>query len=198
MGGRFDPVHSAHMQTALEVCQQFEIAYLHFVPTFRPPHRAAAVASFEHRCKMVGCSVDPLLNAGVNVVVDQREKQIKGSSYSYHTVLSFKNEYPKDELFLMMGSDAFLQFDTWYNWQKLLKLCQIVVDQRSGDSLKKIEEKKQSILKQSKYAKIHFCDVTQMDISSSKIRSNLKQGVDATGMLNPTVLDYIKINKLYF
>lgn len=197
MGGRFDPVHKAHIQTALDVCKQYAIDVLHLVPTYKPPHRQAAVASFKHRCVMLDYAIKDIKNSQLSIVVDKRESQSENKSYSYCTLQKMKRDYANDSLFLMMGSDAFLDFDTWYNWQSLLLLCTLVIDQRPGDSIKEITEKRRSLLKAVPNAIIEFCKVQQIAVSSSQIRHGLKQGVDEKDYLAPDVLNYIKNQKLY-
>ncbi len=197
MGGRFDPVHNAHIQTALDVCLQFKIDVLHLVPTFNPPHRQSATASFKQRCDMLKLAVEKTGIERLTVLVDKCESLREEKSYSVFTVEHVKVQFPKDRLYFMMGSDAFLNFDTWYNWQQLLQLCTVVVDQRPGDSINKINEKRMSLLQTVPKANIQFAKVQQLPISSSQIRDNLKQGVDATGMLASNVLSFIKNQKLY-
>ncbi len=196
MGGRFDPVHIAHIKTAQSVLAQFQLDEMRLIPTFNPPHREQAIAGFEHRCKMIALCIEPL----PGFVLDKREKNHAGKSYTWETLISLSQEYPGDEFFIMMGSDAFLQFDTWYNWQKILDHATLIVDLRPGDQWQQLRQKKQHLLKQYHQAdddSIQFCDVPQIAISSSQVRQQLQQGFDVSAMLDRKVVNYIKQNRLY-
>ena len=55
-------------------------------------------------------------------------------SYTIYTVEHFRREFPEDELFLLVGSDMLLSFDTWHRFDEILgnvTLC--VVSRQNGD-----------------------------------------------------------------
>lgn len=83
-----------------------------------------------------------------------------------------------------MGTDAFAKLDSWYHWQELLDLCNILVVGRPSSELPQqgpVAElyQKQRVSKPEELAhfargKIGFCEMPQLDISSTYIREQIK------------------------
>ncbi len=49
MGGAFDPIHIAHLVTAEEALQQFQLDEVVFMPVGTPPHKMRDLAPAEFR-----------------------------------------------------------------------------------------------------------------------------------------------------
>jgi len=65
-------------------------------------------------------------------VVDDRELQRDGPSYSVDTLSALRAEYPLRPMGLIIGMDAFLSLPKWYHWREILQLAHIVVAHRPG------------------------------------------------------------------
>ena len=52
-GGTFDPIHNAHIAIAEAARDAFALDRLLVIPAANPPHKNRAIASFEHRLRMV-------------------------------------------------------------------------------------------------------------------------------------------------
>lgn len=127
LGGTFDPVHIGHLRGALEVAELLELDELRLTPSARPPHRDMPSVTAEDRLAMVQSAV-----AGVSpLTVDDRELKRDKPSYTLDTLESMRAELaPRDQLFLLLGWDAFCGLPTWHRWEELLEHCHIVVLQR--------------------------------------------------------------------
>ena len=86
-GGTFDPIHNGHLQSALELKQQLQLDQLRLLPCHRPPHRDTPGCSSEQRLEMVRLAV-----AGSDLVVDDREIQRPGLSYSVNTLEQYRGD----------------------------------------------------------------------------------------------------------
>ena len=60
------------------------------------------------------------------------EARRAGKSYSVDTIGSFRNDYPGDELFFIIGSDSFLEIGLWRRYAEIFPLCNLVVVERPG------------------------------------------------------------------
>ena len=90
--------------------------------------------------------------------------------------------------------DQFSVFDTWHQWQQILAMADVAVMERPGESLSDVAS---SILNGEFGSVIKIVPVTQLEISSSRIRRELEQGTDVQFLLPYVVRQYIIDNKLY-
>lgn len=195
-GGAFDPVHLGHLRSALEVRQALDLDELRFVPSGTPPHREGARADAKHRIQMLQLAV----RGATGVVIDTREVQNTATSYSIDTLESIAADHPGSNLTLIIGMDQFSVFDTWHRWRELLQKFQLAVMERPGESM---SETAQSILHKANDAvhperRIHIISVTQLQISSSRIRADLACDRDVQFLVPSAVRDYIQTHGLYY
>lgn len=128
------------------------------------------------------------------LIIDRREIDRQSTSYTIDTLTEIQAEFPQSELTLVIGTDQFSVFDTWHRWQDLLEIANLAVMERPGEELSDFA----SSLAEGRYAsKIALCQVTQLDISSTRIRNELRQRADIQFLLPYAVRQYIVENNLY-
>lgn len=129
-GGTFDPVHSGHLRSAEEVRDAFALDEVCFVPCGVPPHRSSRPgAAPHHRLEMVRLAVADRPGLGVSDIEVARP----GASYSIDTVRHFLTTLAAgDDLYLILGLDAFLLIGSWKDWRDLLSLTHVIVTSRPG------------------------------------------------------------------
>ena len=201
MGGTFDPIHFGHLRPALEVCERLSLTQVRFVPCWAPPHRGKPMATAEDRLRMVDLAV---INTP-EFYLDDRELRRGGrASYSVDTLKSLLKEFD-EPLVLMLGMDAFLNFNAWRSSGDILKMAHIVVSYRPGYKIPKLEPwakgrvvKSAKELKEHRAGKIIFLEVTQLAISATDIRRQLLDGLSARYLMPIDVADYIHQNQLYY
>lgn len=203
LGGMFDPVHFGHLRPMLEVKQALSLQSLRMVPCAIPPHRVTANVGAAQRVDMLHLAIE----GEGGIVVDEREIQRETPSYSYDTLASLREEFTQAPLCLIVGMDAFKGLPAWYRWQELLSLCHLVVMTRPGSVLEgdgvlssyvaQHQTHDVDDLHANRVGKIYFCEVTSLDISSTKIRACVHQGGDVRYLLPETVRAYIQEHKLY-
>jgi nicotinate-nucleotide adenylyltransferase len=103
LGGTFDPIHFGHLRSALEVCEQLNLAHVRLIPSARPPHRNIPHASPQQRLMMLHLAMK---NAD-GFIVDDRELQRDGTSYSVDTLISLRQDFPDNPLFLLLGTRSY-------------------------------------------------------------------------------------------
>ena len=189
-GGSFDPVHFGHLRTAVEVRQQLGLEQLRFIPAGNPPHKEGPSVSATDRVNMLELAI----GGSPSVVIDERETQRLKPSYTIDTLLELQQELPQASLTLIIGTDQFSVFDTWHRWQDLLQTAHVAVMERPGELLSAFANQ----LLQGQYAsKITLCPVTQLDISSTRIRKDWRAGTDIRFLVPYAVRQYIIEHKLY-
>lgn len=205
-GGTFDPVHFGHLRPALEILEDFALSQIRFIPCGQPPHRTQAQASAALRLAMLQRAIE-----GVEgFVTDTREIERGGPSYMVDTLRSLHEDLPGESLCLILGTDAFAAFDTWHKWHDILTLCNLLVMQRpefdplqvikSPDLLRLVTEKQvqtPSAFCENVPGKLMFYPVTQLDISSTRIREAVRQQHQLRFLLPDSVIGMIEQQGIY-
>jgi len=210
-GGTFDPIHYGHLRPALDVVEALGLEKCHFVPCSIPHHRSLPSANSAQRLEMVAVAI----KSEARFQLDPREINRDGISYTIDTVQSIRSEVTKEQtLCLIIGIDAFIKLDQWHQWKDIFNLCHIVVTHRPGWDIETLLESNQvSIelgnmilnhrvedkveLQNSPYGKIMFQSVTQLDISSTRIRTLLGSNNSIRFLLPDDVITVIKNQNIY-
>ena len=207
LGGTFDPIHYGHLELAREVKDAAGLSEVRLIPAGDPPHRGAPVASALHRLAMVELAVADYRG----FVVDAREIQRPGRSYSVLTLTELRAQYPAAPLALIVGADAFVGLPTWHQWQRLFELAHLIVVGRPGTPFDEplppalAQEWTNRLvatpaeLRAAVAGSITRVAITPRPISATAIRAALDRGDTGTvrGLLPPAVLAYIDRNRLY-
>jgi nicotinate-nucleotide adenylyltransferase len=203
LGGTFDPVHFGHLRTALEVKARLDLSQLRLLPCHIPPHRDQPVASPAQRRAMLELA----LAGQDDLSLDCRELERPGPSYMVDTLADLRADIGEQSLCLILGDDAFAGLDRWHEWQRLIELAHIVVMSRPGHAqpgqgpvAELVRQRLQvsvTALRDSSAGYIHYCAVTQLEISATAIRALIGAGGSPRYLLPEQVLDYIRREGLY-
>ncbi len=202
-GGTFDPIHYGHLRTAFELIEALRLTELRFMPCGVPPHREAPVASAEHRLAMVRAATE----AQHGFVVDDREIRREGPSYTVDTLSELRAEFADRSLCLIVGMDVFLSLPMWYQWREILHLAHVVVAHRPGwrapglgplgELLVDRGTARVGELHDSLAGSIFIHAVTQLEISSSGVRTLVANGCDPRFMMPDSVRQLIEDTGCY-
>jgi nicotinate-nucleotide adenylyltransferase len=205
-GGTFNPVHLAHLRIAEEIREKFALSKVIFIPAATPPHKPLADdLSFAERMKMVAMAIreNPLFT------VSDLEGRREGKSYSIDTLREFRKLYPQDEFFLIMGNDSFADFRTWKEYKAIFACCNIVVIARPGTLISLQDALPVDVAREFRYDEaenvlshcsgysVYSLEGSLLDISSTAIRSRVRQGKSITYLVPATVERYIKQQRFY-
>ncbi|MFO7964475.1 MAG: nicotinate-nucleotide adenylyltransferase [Desulfobacterales bacterium] len=214
-GGTFNPIHFAHLRTALEVKEEFSLDSIVLIPSAIPPHKKPDhIAEAEQRLHMIRLAIadDP------DFSFSDIELQRTGPSFTIETVHYFsKMSDPAAELFFVIGSDAFCELDTWKSYVELLASIPFIVmirpetpcpdpESKSGQIENFLHDKisKDYVLHRSKNGYFHpelqpvyIQKVTAMDISSTRIRTIIRRHGSIRYLVPQTVETFILTKGLY-
>lgn len=191
-GGTFDPIHLGHVDMIKQLCDHMALDKVYFIPAYIPPHKHKLhMTSYFHRLTMVQLAV----KEERMFEVSEFESQSTKPSYTIHTVEHFKREFPEDQLFYIMGVDAFNSIEEWHHWQKLLRMTNFIVIDRPHKTLS-VSKETSDVLKESSY-EVFYLPLHTLPISSTMIRERLTQHESVKEYLNNSVSQYISENHLY-
>ncbi len=128
-GGAFDPPHNAHRALAEVALRSLALDRLHIVPTGQAWHKARPLTDAAHRLAMCQLAFGDL----AGVVIDRREIDRGGPSYTVETLAELRALYPGAQLFLLLGADQWHAFRTWHRWADILALATVAVAERPLD-----------------------------------------------------------------
>jgi len=202
-GGTFDPIHCGHLRTAFELLNHLQLAEVRFTPCGQPPHGKTPTASAELRLEMVQAAI-----AGQpGFVVDERELNRSGPSYTVETLESLRGESASQSLGLIVGMDAFVDIGLWHRSEEILHLAHIIVARRPGTQrpgsgpagalLAANEVTDCAALATVPAGKILVHTVTQLEISSSAIRDAAGEGSSPRYLVPESVAALIETSNCY-
>jgi nicotinate-nucleotide adenylyltransferase len=181
-GGTFDPIHAAHLTVAREAADRFALDRVLFVPNAHPPHKGGTVtASYEDRVRMAeqACQDDP------RFLVSRLEAGAR-RSYSILTIEKVRQSLGAgDELFFLIGSDAFAELGSWYRWRDVVAEVEFIVVTRPGHQYTTPPG-----------ARVLRLETLALPVSSSDIRAALGRG-ETPRELPAAVAAYIREHGLY-
>ena len=192
-GGTFDPIHYGHLRTAYELHHKLAFDEVRFVPCARPPHRDAPITPAAIRLRMLEAAIA----AEPGFIVDTRELERSGPSYTIDTLRSLRTELPDASLCLLLGMDAFLDLPTWREWTALLDLAHLVVAHRPGwkapregtlgGLIRAHATAAARELRERPAGKVHIEPVTQLEVSSTELRRSIRAGIQPKYLLPDNV-----------
>jgi len=187
-GGTFDPVHIRHLTLAQEVLDLYAFEKIIFVPCKLPVHKESE-ASAADRLAMLEIA----LSEYAQFDIDRREIERETPSYMVPTLESFHEQYPEYQLYLLVGVDAFLQLESWYQWEKLLDLAHILVAPRIGYKLP-IKGILSDLVKKQQ---VTLLDTIPTDTSATMLREKINNKDAVKNLLPEKIYDYIHARHLY-
>ncbi len=190
LGGTFDPIHAGHIAAARFAMECAHLDRLLFIPTGRPPHRAAALAPEDDRLAMVRLATED----EPRFEVSDMEIKRGGLSYTSATMAELHRTHPDDELFLILGWDAARLFRTWHEPDRVASLASVVILGRPGTEPPTPSEMTALGLRPERVIK---CFGGTPDISGSALRGEIAAGRPVTGKLPAPVERYIAERGLY-
>ena len=181
MGGTFDPIHVGHLRAAENARQDLGLDEVVFMPSGEPPHRPGTRASAHDRMVMTRLAI-----SGHPVFVgSDLEVQREGRSYTVETLEALHEQRPDVSWTLILGSDAYAEMGTWRQPERVLELARLGVVMRPGAPLPGNVPPSATV------------SSTEILVSSTRIRSELKEGRSVRYLVPDSVLDYITSRGLY-
>ena len=182
-GGSFDPVHNGHVALAREIVDRGIASEVWFMLTPQNPHKQDCRLTDENmRLRMLQMALED----EPRFVACDFEFSLPRPSYTLNTLNALEKAYPGREFVLLVGADNWAKFDKWYKGDEIVERFGLVVYPR-GD-----EDAPPSLP-----PGVVWLNAQLHDISSTKVRSLVASGGDASAFISSKVWEYIVENKLY-
>ena len=198
-GGTFNPPHLGHITAARAVFDLLGLDQLLVIPAGLPPHKTMPDGSptSAQRLEMTRLAAEQL-DLGERVKVLNMELRREGRSFTSDTLAQLKDQYPNDELWLLMGTDMFLTLQTWHEPEKILQLAGIAAFGRTEEDTEELFSIQRDYLCEV-YPQARIFTLTipgVVDVSSTELREKLAKG-EGGNLLAPAVYGYILRQGLY-
>lgn len=204
-GGSFNPIHHGHLLVADQVQEILVLDRVLFVPAAVPPHKAPAdLAPAHHRYAMVELATAEHPRFSVSDV----ELRRAGPSYTVDTLAELSRT--GDPLFLVIGSETFLDLLTWYAPQQLCRLARLVIVPRAGSAFDPESAAAQKVLRGIGADPLVRVDggrvpergslvvhATSLPVSASDLRRRAREGRSLAYRTPTSVVAYIRAHRLY-
>ncbi|HEX6211189.1 MAG TPA: nicotinate-nucleotide adenylyltransferase [Methylomirabilota bacterium] len=204
-GGSFNPVHYGHLLLADEVLELLGLDRVLFVPAASPPHKPAAqLAPAADRFAMVRLAI-----AGhARFAASDVELRRAGPSYTVDTLQELAAG--GDTLFLVIGSETFLDLLSWREPRRVASLARLVVVPRSGSAFDPESAAAQKVLRAIgvEGGFVHagaalpprgvvIVHATSLPLSASELRRRVREGRSLAFRMPPAVIEYVRAHGLY-
>lgn len=192
-GGTYNPPHVGHMRAAAHAIEALKLDRLLLIPNNIAPHKQMPedAATARQRMDMLRMSAKGLEKTEILDLELQRD----GKSYTSDTVTQIRKIYPEGELFLLMGTDMFLNFLTWHEYRTISDQVTLAVFYRGERGEQEAVCRQQERLEEMGIRVVRICNPVTA-ISSTDLRRMLIFGC-ADPYLCPGVGDYIRAQGLY-
>jgi nicotinate-nucleotide adenylyltransferase len=182
-GGTFDPPHVGHLLAASDAVEALALDRLLIIPAAEQPLKAGIVrASAAQRLEMTWrmAGRDPRFE------VDPIEIERGGLSYTVETLRALRVRFAADSglaLFLLIGADVLATLPKWREPGALMTMADVVVLTRDGGG--EVPPGMQALT------------TRRVDVSSTEIRTRVRDGRSIRGFVPDAVADYIATERLY-
>lgn len=194
-GGTFDPVHYGHLLLA-ECCrEQCRLDEIWFLPAAVPPHKQHHDrSSAEHRLAMLELAI----GGHRPFVVDRREIERGGVSYTVDTLAELVRERPDAQWFFLMGSDSLADLPGWREPARICELALVVTVVRAHAPAPDFD-RLQGLLPAERIEQMrsHLVQMPGIDLSSRELRRRVSQGESIRFRTPRAVEEYIRAHGLY-
>lgn len=191
-GGTFNPIHFGHIHLAIELQERFALDEVLFSPAYVSPAKQHHHETLEvhHRLEMTRRALEGVPHCRVW----EWEALRPCVSYAVDAVKQLEQEFgEKTKIFLIMGADSAKDLHLWKDFPVLVEKCRFLIGSRQGfaPTLSGTSEAIQEVVQKS------LIPLPLMDITATRVRSRLKQGLYCGHLVPTKVLDYIRQEGIY-
>ena len=179
LGGTFNPPHIGHILIAQQVLDFTDLDEVWFLPNYGQHPIKSDVASVENRVAMVNMISVPKTRVSTLEI----DHKLDGNTIHLLPVLPKEHEY-----WFIIGSDWLPKFNQWGEYKELISKLPFYVFPRYGHPTEPLYEHMTVVTHTS---------LVSFDISCTKIRDRVKQGLAINHFVPTGVSEYIQEHKLY-
>jgi len=188
-GGTFDPVHDGHVNPVARAARHFGLGVVLWIPARLSPHKGAPPTDARHRVALLALALAG--RPDWTIAFDELDRE--PPSYTVDTLRALSARFLRDELWLLMGTDALASFGRWKDPEEIVQLARIAAFHREpfvGDGLRvpPVEGLEN---------RLEVFDGGSFKISSTDLRRDLARGESPAGRVPAPVAEYVTKHRLY-
>ncbi|MEO4007095.1 MULTISPECIES: nicotinate (nicotinamide) nucleotide adenylyltransferase [unclassified Flavobacterium] len=184
--GTFNPIHIGHLIIANHMAENTDMDQIWMVVTPHNPHKKKnSLLDDYHRLQMVFLATEDY----PKIKPSDIEFKLSQPNYTVNTLAHLQEKFPNHEFSLIMGEDNLNSLHKWKNYEVILQNHTIFVYPRISSEVISGEF--------INHPKIHRVGAPVIELSSTFIRDNIKNGKNIKPMLPIKVWDYIDHNLFY-
>jgi nicotinate-nucleotide adenylyltransferase len=184
--GTFNPIHVGHLTIANHLAEHSDLDQIWFVVTpLSPFKKKSSLLDNYHRLEMVYLATKEYNKLQPSDI----EFGLKQPNFTIDTLTYLFEKFPEHDFSLIMGEDNLKSFHKWKNYELILENHSIYVYPRISNG--KIDTQFND------HPKIIKVDAPIMEISSTFIRNEIKEGKNVRPMLPENVWQFIDEMNFY-
>lgn len=193
LGGTFDPPQMGHLILAEYSRETLRMDHILFVPVGDHPVKHDEIRlPLEHRLAMLELAIEDNPSFSISRVDIDRA----GPHFSADSVRLIRAQYPRADLYFVMGGDNLRDLPTWERAPELYQCCRLAVMKRADEDIAADMHDAQ-LPGLSSQVDIVDVPILSLWLSSTFVVSRLRQNLSVRYLIPDKVLHYIAANKLY-
>ncbi len=176
--GSFNPVHLGHTIIASFVAEFTDLVEVWLVVSSQNPLKTSAglLPGF-HRIEMAKLAIEN----STRLKICEAEFSLPKPSYTVDTLKFLKEEYPGKQFAIIIGADNVKTFHQWKNYKELQENEEFYLYPRLNTNIEALNE----------FKNYHIVDAPLIEISSTFIRTSMKNGKNVNFLLCNSVYNYL-------
>lgn len=188
-GGTFDPVHNGHVMPVARAAELYGLERVIWIPARISPHKGAPPTDARHRVAMLALAIQGRSNW--SLAFDELDRE--PPSYTVDTLRALSARFLRDELWLLMGTDALAGLERWRDPAEIVRLARIAAFHREPFVGERLRLPQIAGIEN----RLEVFDGGSFKISSTDLRDGLERGESPAGRVPEPVAEYITKHRLY-
>ncbi|MFL0094962.1 nicotinate (nicotinamide) nucleotide adenylyltransferase [Tenacibaculum maritimum] len=184
--GTFNPIHIGHLIIANYMVENSDLDEIWMMVTpHNPFKKKSTLLDNYHRLEMVFKATEGY----DKIKPSDIEFNLPQPNYTVHTLAHISEKYPDHQFNLIMGEDNLKGLHKWKNYETILENYEVYVYPRISEG--------KVATQFDNHHKIHRVEAPIIQISSTMIRNQIKEGKNSKPLLSATVWKYIDEMNFY-
>ena len=184
--GSYNPIHVGHLIIANHMVENSDLDEVWMVVTPHNPHKKKqSLLEDHHRLQLVLQATEDYPKIKPSTI----EFGLPQPNYTINTLLYIGEKYPQHHFNLIMGMDNLNSFKKWKNYDQIIEHHDLYVYPRVTSSSENPE-----LLK---HKRVHLIEAPIVEISSTAIRSAIKEGKNIRPLMPHRAWSYLDEMNFY-
>ena len=193
MGGTFNPIHIGHLLLAENAYSAFGLDQVLFIPSgCSYMKEQSGILDADVRLYMTELATADNPHFQVSDIEIRRG----GYTYTCETLEQLTDAHPDTEYYFLVGADSLFAMESWKAPERIFQKAAVLAAVRDDLGSGRLSAQA-DYLRKKYHGSIHLIPSGNVEISSSDIRSRIREGRSIRYLVPEPVRDYIERNGLY-